>query len=365
MFNTSSLKILGLHTIPKASQSIISTLTILLISLLCFYAVNFIGYQIIALILLLAVSLLAMLFDIVPVLLAACLSAIIWNFFFIPPIFTFHIAKSEDAFLFLMYFVVALVNATLTYKIRETEKKVRDKEEKENTIKLYNTLLNSLSHELKTPIATIIGAVDTLKGNTAINDNNKNELISQIGIAGLRLNKEVENLLSISRLESGILKLHLDWCDLNDLVSLVINKLDDDLQGHHLNFEVNDNMPLVKIDSLLIQHAIFNLIHNAIQYTPNGTKINISYFMEQDNCIIFIKDNGQGFPQAEQSKVFDMFYRLPMNKTGGSGLGLSIVKGFIEAHRGSITLLSEEGKGAEFIIKLPVEASYLNKINND
>jgi two-component system sensor histidine kinase KdpD len=359
------LKILGLHTIPKTTQSIISILSILLVAFLCFYTVNYIGYQVTALILLLAVSILAMLFDIKPVLLAATLSAIIWNFFFIPPIFTFHIAKAEDAFLFLMYFVVALVNAILTYKIRETEKKVRDKEEKENTIKLYNTLLNSLSHELKTPIAAIIGAVDTLKDNDTINESNKSELLTQIGIAGIRLNKEVENLLSISRLESGVLKLNYDWCDLNELVNIVINKLDDDLKGHIISFQQNENMPLVKLDSLLIQHALCNLMHNAIQYTPIGTVINIQFYMHQEDCIISIKDNGQGFPLAEQTKVFDMFYRLPMHKTGGSGLGLSIVKGFIEAHKGTIKLISEEGNGAEFIIKIPVETSYINKMNND
>lgn len=359
------MKILGLHTIPKSTQSIISILAILVISSLCFYSVDIIGYQVTALVLLLAVSILAMLFDIIPVLLAASLSAIIWNFFFIPPIFTFHIAKAEDAFLFLMYFVVALVNAILTYKIRETEKKVRDKEEKENTIKLYNTLLNSLSHELKTPIATIIGAVDTLKDNATINESNKKELISQIGIAGLRLNKEVENLLSISRLESGVLKLNYDWCDLNELVNIVISKLDDDLKGHIITFQQNEQMPLVKLDSLLIQHALYNLIHNAIQYTPNGTVIIIQFQMDNEDCIISVKDNGQGIPGNEKVKIFDMFYRMPMHKTGGSGLGLSIVKGFIEAHQGTIKLISEEGNGAEFIIKLPVETSYLNKINND
>ena len=124
-------------------------------------------------------------------------------------------------------------------------------------------------------------------------------------------------------------------------------------------------MPLIKIDSVLIQHALYNLVHNAIQYTPIGTSIYINCYMIQESCIIAVKDNGQGFPKAEQSKIFEMFYRLPVNKTGGSGLGLSIVKGFVEAHKGTIKLISEENKGAEFIIKLPVETSYLNKINND
>lgn len=359
------MKILGLHTIAKKTQFLISISSVLIVSLICFFTIHFIGYQVTALVLLLVVSVLAMLFDIFPVLVAAFLSAVIWNFFFIPPIYTFHIAKAEDAFLFLMYFVVAMVNAILTYKIRETEKKVRDREEKENTIKLYNTLLNSLSHELKTPIAAIIGAVDTLKYNPTINESNRTELISQIGIAGIRLNKEVENLLSMSRLESGVLTLKYDWCDINDLMNVVINTFENDVKEHHIILQHNEHMPLVKLDSLLIQHAVYNLIHNAIQYTPTGTVINIEYYMFQDDCIICIKDNGQGFPKNQQTKVFDMFYRLPEHKTGGSGLGLSIVKGFIEAHRGKIELISEQGKGSAFIITIPVETSYLNKIKND
>ena len=360
------MKILGLHTISKTTQSIISIVAILSVALICFFTVAFIGYHVTALILLLVVSIIAMLFDIIPVLISAFLSAIVWNFFFIPPIFTFHIARSEDAFLFLMYFVVALVNATLTFKIRETEKKVRDKEEKENTIKLYNTLLNSLSHELKTPIAAIIGAVDTIRENKLnLDEKSENELISQIGIAGLRLNKEVENLLSISRLESGVIKLNYDWCDLNEIINIVINKLEEESKKHTVIFEQNENMPLVKLDSLLIKQSIFNLLHNALQYTIAGSIIKIQISMIDEQCEIVVEDNGNGFPLSEQPKVFDMFYRLPHTKSGGSGLGLSIVKGFIEAHHGKIELISKEAVGSIFVIKLPVETSYINKLNNE
>jgi two-component system sensor histidine kinase KdpD len=110
---------------------------------------DYTGYRVVALILLLAVSILAMLFDILPVLFTALSSALIWNFFFIPPIFNFHVGTPEDV---LMYFVVALINAVLTFKIRQIEKKTSDEENREKTIMLYNTLLNSLSHELRTPI---------------------------------------------------------------------------------------------------------------------------------------------------------------------------------------------------------------------
>ncbi len=104
------------------------------------------------------VSFIAMSFEILPVLVAAVLSAVIWNFFFIPPVYTFHINNAEDVSLFSFYFFIALVNTVLTFNIREAEKKARDKEEKENTIKLYNTLLNSLSHELRTPVSIIIAS---------------------------------------------------------------------------------------------------------------------------------------------------------------------------------------------------------------
>lgn len=151
--------------IPKTKQQLISVVLVVLVSGFCFFLSAYLEYKIVALILLMTVSLLAMFFEIFPVLLGAVLSALILNFFFIPPLYTFHIENTEDLMMFFMYFVIAFVNAVLTIKIREVEKKASDKEEKENSIKLYNTLINSLSHELKTPIATIIGAVDTLKEN--------------------------------------------------------------------------------------------------------------------------------------------------------------------------------------------------------
>ncbi|MFA9215329.1 MAG: DUF4118 domain-containing protein, partial [Candidatus Methylacidiphilales bacterium] len=160
---------------------------VLLTSIACFFSLYFIGYKTVALILLMTVSVLAMLFDILPVLIAAILSALVWNFFFIPPILTFHINNTEDLLMFLLYFVIALLNAVLTFKIKKEEKRARDKEEKEKTIVLYNTLLNSLSHELKTPISTIIGAVDTLKENKEnISNQNQIELLNQIDIASIR-----------------------------------------------------------------------------------------------------------------------------------------------------------------------------------
>src|SRR3954451_22423764 len=147
---------LFINRVSKPHQFIISILLVGTVSVICYTVLAFIGYKVVAFILLFTVSLLAITLDILPVLAAAVFSASTWDYFFIPPHFTFQVGSTEDAILLLMYFIIALVNAVLTYKIRQIEKVARQKEEKANTVKLYNTMLNSLSHELRTPISTII-----------------------------------------------------------------------------------------------------------------------------------------------------------------------------------------------------------------
>jgi two-component system, OmpR family, sensor histidine kinase KdpD len=347
------------------NQFLISIALVLFTSISCYFGSQFIGYKTVALILLVTVSIVAMLFDILPVLSAAVLSALIWNFFFIPPIFTLHIDNTEDLLMFLLYFFIALVNAVLTFKIRKEETKARDKEEKENTIKLYNTLLNSLSHELRTPISTIIGAVDTLKDNKErISITNQNELLNQIDIASIRLNRQVENLLNMSRLETGMLKLNIDWCDTNELINAVIQKL---LFSYKqtIIFEPNEKLPLFKFDRGLIEQVLQNLLHNAINYTPENTIIVIVASQISCNCVISVSDNGTGIPEREINFLFDKFYRLPYTKTGGSGLGLSIVKGFVEAHNGNVKAENNANGGVTFVVKFPTEVSYLNNLKNE
>ncbi|MBZ9651236.1 sensor histidine kinase [Psychroflexus montanilacus] len=342
----------------KKNQYLISVLLIVITSILCFLSVEFIGYRTVALILLLVVSLNAILFDILPVMLSALLSALIWNFFFIPPILTWRIATPEDALMFLMYFVIASINAVLTYKIRQFEQKERLEEEKAKAIQLYNTLLNSLSHELRTPISTIIGAIDTIKdNNTQLSKENQNELYSEIEIASFRLNRQVENLLSMSRLEAGFIQPKEDWCDLNELVFSVIKDNKDDAAHHQIKFEPNENLPLFKLDSGLVEQVLYNLVHNSLQHTPKGSTIKIQIDHNLTHCFIEVSDNGKGFPKNEIDYVFDKFYRLNHTATGGTGLGLSIVKGFTEAMKGLVILDNLKEGGARFTVKIPCEFS--------
>jgi two-component system sensor histidine kinase KdpD len=297
----------------------------------------------------------------------AVFSALIWNFFFIPPLYQFHIGTPEDVLLFMMYFAVAMMNAVLTSKIRKAEIRAKEKEERENTIKLYNTLLNSLSHELRTPISTIIGAVDTLKAAPSrLSQSDQEDLLSEINIAGMRLNRQVENLLNMSRLESGFIKPQLDWCDMNELMYKVVQSFEGEANDHSIVFQSDDSIPLFRLDRGLIEQVLQNLLHNAIRYTPGGSVIEVNIQRDNTNCIITIADNGPGFPENKMAEVFEKFYRLPDALTGGTGLGLSIVKGFVEAHRGKVKLENREnGKGALFTISIPAEMSNMNDIGNE
>lgn len=354
----------------KTNQYLIVIGLVFGISAICYFLSGFIGYKVTAFILFVTVSIIAMLFDIFPVLLSALLSALIWDFFFIPPHFTLHIGSTEDMIMLLMYFVIASVNAVLTYKIRQIAKVAREEEEKANAVKLYNILFNSLSHELRTPISTIIGAADNLLNDkNKISENNKRELIYEISQASLRLNKQVENLLNMSRLESGIIKSKKDWCDVHELVHSVINQLDDVLKKHKVKASFSNNLPLFKLDFGLMQQVLNNLISNAATYTPDGSTILIHAGINKGNSIehfiLSIEDNGTGFPENETEKVFEKFYRLKDSKTGGTGLGLSIVRGFVEAHNGLVTLSNLSTGGAKFTIEIPTETSYINNQKNE
>lgn len=360
------MKPTSFHNIRKGYQYLVVSLIVLLASGICYTFLPLIGYKVVAYILLITVSLAAMLFDIMPVLLAALLSALIWDYLFIPPHFTLQVSSTEDMFLLLMYFVIAMVNAALTYKIRIIEKAAILQEEKENTVKLYNTLLNSLSHELRTPIATIIAATDNLQGNNlGLTAQNRFDLAAEISKAAFRLDRQVGNLLNISRLESGFLQPKKDWCDINETIYGAVKRIEENYPGRKISISINPDIPLFKTDKGMLEQILDNLLVNAAVYTTKESMISIEAMCYADVLKIVVEDNGAGFPEDEIGAAFDKFYRLKNTKAGGTGLGLSIVRGFIEALGGSISLENVHSGGARFIIELPAETSYLKNLKND
>lgn len=354
-----------LHSSLK-KQILLSALLVLLVSLGCYLAFDVLTYLIIGFILMVTVSIIAMLFDLIPTLLAAALSALIWDFFFMKPYYTFKVEHVEDVFLLVMYFVIVLINAVFTYKIKQIKRVAQEREQKLRTIELYNTLLDSLSHELKTPIATIMGAADSLQNNTdRLTEFHKESLVGEIGKAASRLYLQVENLLNMSRLESGVVQPRLKWCDVEELLYPLVQRIQKEATTHHIQVNIAPGLPLVKLDQGFIEQSMYNLLRNATIYTPEHTTIRVTAHCENGLLTLEVADEGAGFPEAEIDKVFDKFYRLKNSKTGGSGLGLSIVKGFVEAHGGTISLRNREQGGAVFTITIPVETTVLNTTEDE
>lgn len=360
------MKFSALNNLSASKQYIAGSGLVIILSVICYFISPLIGYKVVALVLLFGVSALAMFFNLLPVLLAAFLSALIWDYFFIPPKFDLYVSQPEDVLMLCMYFIVVLLNGVLNFKSRQWEKLARLKEQKVNTLKLYNTLLNSLSHELRTPIATIIGATDNLKTDgQKLSQTDRKELIESISVSAIRLNDNVENLLNMSRLESGVIKPVLEWCDVNDLVHQTKHKLKDYSANHQINIIPEIALPLFKIDFGLIQQSVYNLLYNALIYTPARTIIEVRISQNNDNLIIIVSDNGPGFPEQEIEKVFEKFYRLKSTLTGGTGLGLSIVKGFIEAHNGTVSLENNRPSGAKFTLSIPAKSATPDKLKNE
>ena len=355
------ISLFQLYRINRNYQYLYSVGAVLLVAGSCFIFSSLINYHIVAFLLLVTVSLAAVSFDIKPVLVAALLSALLWDILFIPPRFTYAVTNPEDLVLLLMYFIIVLINAVLTYRIRQVELLARQRAEKGREVHLYNTILNSLSHELRTPIAAIIGATDNLLDNKdTLSADNKAILLQEISHAAERLNLQVENLLNMSRIQSGQLKPKPDWVDLPELIYGIVKKVHDIDLKKQPEVRLPPDLPFVQVDKGMLEQILFNLLSNAVIHTPEHSKIMVSCTYHNNMLECRVEDSGKGFPMEEQSRVFDRFYRIAGTKGTGTGLGLSIVKGFTEAMGGEVMLTDSSSGGALFIVKLPAAATANN-----
>lgn len=473
------------------------------VTILTHFTSGFLGFRSIGFIYLLAILGLSLAFSLGPVLFAAALSSLLWNFFFIPPKYTFAISSAEDILLCVSYFVVAVTTGYLTYRIRKHERIFQEREERtqflyqvtkdiaagggkevylskvaeklagilkgdcgfilkgkvdkldfavisseymqlsekeqavalwafenekaagwatdnlpssrnfylpmktsdgavglivfkpkkikrlgidhENLLftvgnqvavaieretleeksktndrlqeseKLHQALMNSVSHELRTPLTTIIGSASTLsQANVQENPQMRKELSEELVRASHRLNRVIENLLDMTRLNSGMLSLKKDWYDVRELLKLTVKRLDGDLAGHPVRYNFGD-VPLIKIDYRLLEQVFANLILNAVAYTPESSPIHLTVYRDMDVAMVRVRDEGSGLPLDALQRVFEKFYRVPGTKAGGTGLGLFIAKSLVEAHGGTIEAQNGSAGGAEFVIRLPIE----------
>ncbi len=231
----------------------------------------------------------------------------------------------------------------------------------EESDKLYKTLFNSVSHELRIPVTTIMGAADTLLYSKHTVQT-QTTLYKEIYTASERLNRLIENLLNISRLESGRITPRLDWCDVHDLANKVTDGLKQELLPFKLDVVIPMDMPLVMLDFGLIEQVLHNLVFNATQYAPAGTVIRIKMYYDNQSFVLQVTDRGAGFPENALPFIFNKFYRVEGTKAGGTGLGLSIVKGFVEAHNGKVKAENRENGGARITVVIPSPKSEMSEI---
>ncbi len=222
--------------------------------------------------------------------------------------------------------------------------------------RLYATLLDSVSQELRTPIAKISEATNGLL-NAHHEGNFEAEAArgEEIQEATKRLTRLVDNLLEMTQLESGHVKLNLEWHSVNELVQQSVQRLDKELAAHDLVLDIVPDLPQIRIDLPLMEQVMVNLLHNAAMYTPFGSRIRVTAKSEGSELALSVADRGPGLPPADLERVFNKFYRVPGVASGGTGLGLSLCKGLVEAHGGTISVENRPTHGgARFTLRLPI-----------
>ena len=227
------------------------------------------------------------------------------------------------------------------------------------TERLRDALLSTISHDLRTPLVSIIGAVSSLLTYGATYEENaRRELLLTIQEEAERLNRFVGNLLDMMRLESGALELKREWVEIGDVIGTALSRLTRPPDRHQFVVEVEPDLPLLRLDFVLIEHVLLNLLENAAKYSPAHTTIRVSAQRQGQSIIVQVADEGIGVPRADQERIFDKFYRVQRGDRhgAGTGLGLSICRGIVEAHGGQIAARSPaNGKGTVFAVTLPLE----------
>jgi len=334
----------------------------------------YLGYRATGFIFLMFVTVCGLFFSFGPVLLAATLSALTWNYFFIPPKGTFIIHSPEDAMMFFTYFVTASVSGLLTYQIKKNQIALQNREEKTRELyevlnsmseaaknavllkeseKLHQTLLNCISHELRTPLTAIMGAASALGSQSQADAKSIALLTEEIVASSERLNGVFENLLDMTRLESGMIKLREEWFDLAELVNFTLEKQQRLLAEHRVHFSSTSDPLYFYGDYDLLEHALANLLLNAAKYSPVGSEIKITAMKRRAELVLEVADQGPGIAESLILHIFDKFYRVPGTASGGLGLGLSIAKNLVELHQGKIGVMNLEERGSVFFITLP------------
>jgi two-component system sensor histidine kinase KdpD len=223
------------------------------------------------------------------------------------------------------------------------------------TERMRNAILSSVSHDLRTPLATITGAASSLvEEQHELDPTARRELSRSIYREADRLDRLLKNLLDVMRIEAGAVQLSKEWHPVDEVVGAGLARLEGRLGDHTINAAFPPDLPLVFVDGVLLEQVVINLVENAVKYAPPGSTIDLSASTSNREVVIEVADRGPGIPPGEEALIFDKFYRAKPAREGGVGLGLTICRGIIEAHGGRIWAENRRGGGAVFRFTIPL-----------
>jgi two-component system sensor histidine kinase KdpD len=285
----------------------------------------------------------------------AVLSFLCFDFFFVPPAFTLHIADNQHLLTGLVLLAVGLITSALADELRRqtrtaTEAAIIAREEQ-----LRSSLLASISHDLRTPLAVMAGSASTLRDNRdRLNTQEQDELLQTIFETARTMSVEVSDVLDMTRLSAGPVKLNLQWYPLEELIGGALERCKDNLMRHTVTIDVPPDMPLVRVDGVLIEKLIVNLLENAARHTPPGTQVCVAVTQSRSAVELRIEDNGPGLLEPTAERLFEKFERgRTEGPTSGSGLGLPICRAIARLHGMSITGQTRLEGGSRFVLSMP------------
>jgi len=303
-----------------------------------------------------------------PALLNAFSMVAAFHYFCVPPFDSFKLNDDSDLITILGMLIVALVTTTLTVKIRNQAAEAMEREEQTRELfrlrqeaeievqneRTRNALLSAVSHDIKTPLASIYGAATSLLEEEARLDSDaRRELVESISDDAERLNRVVTNLLEMTRLNAGLQPAR-DWYPLEEIIGSALTRLEKSLRGRQITANVAPDLPLVYVDGVLLEQVFVNLLENVAKYTPKGGHVKIVAESNGSKIAVSIEDQGPGFAPGDEAHLFDKFFRGKVEGVRGVGLGLAICKAIVEIHDGTITAANSPLGGAVVRFELPV-----------
>jgi K+-sensing histidine kinase KdpD len=300
-----------------------------------------------------------------PALLASTLGFLAFNFFLTEPRYTFSVVRQDELVTLLFLLLIALICGPVASRIRQQYLLVRELENERlrtEVEKLRSALLSSVSHDLRSPLSAMMGAAESLSLlDKQLNAQDRLDLIDTIVQESRRLDTYIQNLLDMTRLGYGTLKIERDWVSIADIIGSALTRL----RRYHPEVLVETRFaataPLLYVHAALIEQALFNILENATKYAPPETPITVSVTTRGATCIVAIEDRGPGIPEPLRERIFDMFFVVAEGDTKrqGTGMGLAICRGMIAAHRGQVWVeTGTGGSGTRMIVELPIESPH-------